>query len=203
MAQPTENYMLRIGFMHAFGVASAEGAANLYEIEAKMGHTVEMSGVRAEEVPFAADLNAAQANVGTHPLIVKYFDLVNLKPWPNSNGQAWYYDDGNGQISDWIDPRDAQRIGASGNPESSLGYQVRLFRQDGTTQIASTAGTWLPIYHNGIILMASGQTPKDLGWASANTEGAIKACFFQYIGETVADKVEAAASSAPQWITEV
>ena len=73
----------------------------------------------------------------------------------NNKYQAWQIIDGGKPVQGFIAPTDV--LDASGNP--ALGYTDKLYKQDGTTQIAGTDGNWVFDYYSGLVLFEKGKEP--------------------------------------------
>lgn len=128
----------------------------------------------AATIPTALTSTAADAAVAANPTIIEKRDIT-LSPVAGSNGRAWiayktYGDSTSGIYDDWLIP---QVFGA--------GYAMRLFKDNGSggigTEITTTEGAWVPAYKLGAIILASGYTASDLGWATN-----LHAQVYRYIG---------------------
>ena len=202
MANPTEKLERFIGFLHSFGVAASNPESSLANIEAKSGHNMSANEIRMESVPFALSSADADAAVAANPTMIKKFTKVPLSVYPNSNGHCYYLQVDGKVIDNMIDPRDSQRVGDSGALQSSIGYSIKLYTSDGNTEIMPAWGVWLPVYHNGLILIGQTNTAglgeiKNGSTVYANSDNPPLITCYQYIGKTAAN-----ASGEIEWITD-
>ena len=178
MAAPSSIFKAILSFFHSFSKSNTEENQNLYESAYKSSHTIQSKEVWAENVSFCSTQLQADAWVTANPTIGKKWTAQLLKPIAGSNGQAWLLDDGTANyIKNLIAPTDVSN--ASGFP--SLGFELKLFRNDGVTPIQPTDGVWLVDYNSGIIHFQKTYTPTDMGY------GIPRATCFQYIGKMQSD----------------
>jgi hypothetical protein len=188
----------KLSYFHALGKLMTENNQAIYESKYKSAHNVNITDVWASDVAYAAT-NTDAINESTANSAVTYFDKVTLDMIPGSNEQAYIFvsggtikdesypvgergklTSGSTIISDWISPVD---ILNSVDFEPSIGYTVRLFREN-DTEIFITEGAWSVDHYAGIIHFSENYTPSDLGW------GNIKVSFFQYTGDFVKERFE-------------
>ncbi len=175
MAAPTQAQQSAFGYFHSLQKVKTEETQNVFESQFKSSHNVQSSEVWAENVPFAADVTAADAAAASFPATIKKYSFTSLTEVVGSNGQAWFIDDGGTFVRPWIDPVD---IPNSVTNIPSTGYEAKLFESD-DTQVPPATGSWSINYYAGMVLFEPGFTPADLGY------GVPKISAYAYIGGTV------------------
>lgn len=173
MADFSDAAKRQLGYFHGLSKTPTEENQNVYESQYKSSHTVRLNEVWADEVAWAADIIAADAEAIANPAVTKY-TLNILTEIPGSNGQSWYLNDSGLFVRPFISPVDVPHT-VTNLP--SHGYQLLLYRND-ETLITPTEGSWNVDYYAGIIKFAEGYTPFDLGW------GVPKVTVFVYTGQS-------------------
>jgi len=162
----------KLAYFHALGKVMTEGSQEVFESKYKSSHNVRLNEIWSDDIAFAVDYTSAEAEALINSAVT-FHSGVTLTVIPGSNGQAYSFLSGTTFVRPWIAPVDVPNL-TTNNP--SNGYQVRLYKGDGTP-IGITTGAWAVDYYAGIIHFALSKTPTDLSW------GAIKASFFQYTGK--------------------
>lgn len=171
MGSLSSNEQRKLAYFHALSKAMTENTGEVYESRYKSSHNMRLNEIWSDTISFAPDYaSAVSESIFNHA--VTLFSGVTLSEIFGSNGQAYNFYSGATFIRPWISPVDVP------NPitnEPSSGYQLQLFKGDGTP-IGLTEGAWSVDYYTGIVHFGETYTPIDLGW------GTIKATFFQYTG---------------------
>jgi hypothetical protein len=174
----SDNKQLKSAFFHSLSKVQTNITQNPYESSYKSGHSVFDLDVFSEPVPYAVDTVAADANVSNYPTRLAKYSLNALTMVPGSNGQAYYLDVAGTYVKPFINPVDIPA--SDGTP--SFGYDVRLYKEDGT-RVFPTQGNWNVDFYGGIILFDVGYTPADLGW------GTPKITCYVYVGKNLRDSL--------------
>ncbi len=161
----------KAGFFHSLGKVITE-TNNLVGNEAyKSAHNVRSSEVWMDVIPHAN--TSASASSVSDSLIVRQVGTssnpVYLYPLSQTNYQTWFMDtgtpspaaDGFLPSTDWVKPL----INPSDVPDSngypSFGYQLLMYRPNGTTPIAYGSAFYEVDYFAGLIRFQENATPKD------------------------------------------
>lgn len=190
-------------YFHSFSRAFSAGGQNFVDqAPLKSGHNLDMTSVRAEEIPFIdANYNIVApagttfeefdgesiltGSVGSRGVrsefanLLKFYDGVNLTVQTGTNNETWYINDG-GIVNDFIDPTD--KFSPDGSATAD-GYTAFLLDKN-RSKIASTATNWTFDPYNGRIQFVKGDTPtQHSAW------GNIKLLAFAYIGKKLENRV--------------
>ena len=177
MANPSNNFMLKLGYFHGSSKFPTEAAQYVFESLYASGHIVRSNQVWAEDIPYCIDFAAADAWVLANPTIGKKFTLQNLTEIPGSNGQAWFIDDVGTFVRNLIAPTVVPNTTTAA---PSYGFDLQLFKSD-NTQITPSEGVWAYDPYSGIIIFEVGYTPADMGY------GIPKVTCYQYVGKMQSD----------------
>lgn len=194
----------KLAYFHSLNKSMTEGQQNIYESNYRSSHNIRTNDIWCDNIPFASNYTIAK-NLLLSNNSYTLFEKVFLTEVYGSNGQAYVYirngkfKDNSYPLSergyltkiDTMSPVEPEYIRPFISPEdvvdtttneSSIGYTLRLFRED-DTEIFLTEGSWVVNYNSGIIYFSEGYTPSDMGW------GEIKASFFQYTGKFLNDQL--------------
>jgi hypothetical protein len=172
MASLSTSEQLKIAYFHALGKAMTEGTQNVYESLYKSSHNIKLTEIWSDVIGYAVDETAADVEASSNAAVTK-ITTESLTEIPGSNGQAYYFNSGGTFTRPWIGPVDIPNATTNA---PSFGYNLQLFRSDGTTPIYTTDGAWSIDYYAGVIHFGVGFTPTDMGW------GTPKATIYLYTG---------------------
>ena len=178
MASFDQNRQRQLGFFHALSKEALSSNQEPYESAFKSGHNVFNHDVLSDTVFFSATEADAIAFSSSHSHIVRRYEEFSMTVIPGTNNQAWQLIDGGLYMHPFITPTDV--IAPDG--AMSFGYDVKLYREDGTF-IPPTLGAWNVSAYGGLILFNPGYTPVDLGW------GNIKITCYVYVGQTLKESL--------------
>jgi len=168
----------KLAYFHSLSKVMTIDNQSITEPRYKSAHNVRTSELWGSNITPCYTYNDAVTQSLINSAITLH-DQVVLTKVPDSNGQAWYFNDSGRFVKPWVGPTDVPF------PLTSLpsdGFNLILYRGDDATKgvpgsvINSTVGAWAPEYYSGIVHFGLGNTPHDLGW------GTIKATFFEYTG---------------------
>jgi len=177
MATPTNDFMMKKAYFHAFGKVQTEISQNLFESSKKSAHNIPPDNVWVEAITYCADTAACDAFALANPTVIVKHVNVPLTHVAGSNGQAWHLDIAGEVIRPWVSPVDVPDPLTN---QPSFGFQLLMY-DGGGSLITPSSGVWNIDYYAGAIIFDAGQTPADNGW------GIPTITFYQYIGKTLAD----------------
>lgn len=171
MPNSQQNSKINSAFYHSLGKVLTESTNLVGNERYKSAHNVRSNEVWMDSIPYA--FLSASASQYSDELIVKqigtYSNPSYLYPLTNTNYQTWFIDtdtptptaDGfipsSGWVKSLINPSDV--TDSSGVP--SFGYQLLMYRNDGTTSISYGSAYYDVDYFSGLIRFDVGFTPKD------------------------------------------
>ena len=173
MPNSIQNSKINAAFYHSLGKVLTESTFLVGNEKYKSAHNVRSNEVWMDSISYApTSASASQYADGT---IVKQIGTSSnpsyLYPLTNTNYQTWFIDTGTPQPAadgfipsvDWvkslINPSDVPN--SAGAP--SFGYELQMFRNDGTTSISYGSAFYDVDYFSGLIRFDVGFTPKDSG----------------------------------------
>lgn len=173
MPNSIQNTKINAAFYHSLGKVLTESTNLVGNEKYKSAHNVRSSEIWMEEVLYAPTF--ASASQYSDDIVVRQVGTtsnpVYLYPLTNTNYQTWFIDtgtptaaaDGFVPSEDWvkslINPSDVPNT--SGAP--SFGYELLMYRKDGTTAISYGSAFYDVDYFSGLIRFDVGYTPIDSG----------------------------------------
>ena len=161
----------KAGFYHSLGKVITEQYALVGEEAYKSAHNVRSNEVWMDIIPHS-NTYASASSISDNVIVTQCGTSSNpvyLYPLTQTNYQTWFIDmgtpsaaaDGFIPSSDWAKPL----INPSDVPDSngypSWGYQLSMYRPDGTTPIAYGSAFYDVDYFSGLIRFQENATPKD------------------------------------------
>lgn len=168
MANLTDAEKLNLAFKMVFGIqgtSNTNDSTGLDWYEERYGWRPFLlnDDLYVDTVPFATNATEADNAALNNPSIVEK-RTIELSPVIGTNNRAWVAyqtpgDETSGIYGDWLIP---QIFGK--------GYAIKLYQDDGTgtapgVEITTTQGAWVPSYKMGFIILGTGHTAIDEGWA--------------------------------------
>ncbi len=161
----------KAGFYHSLGKVLTE-TNNLVGNEAyKSAHNVRSNELWMDPIPHANTYASASA-VSDGNIVRQVGTTSNpsyLFPLTGTNYQTWFIDtgtpsattDGFSPSDEWVKPLINPSDVPNSNGYPSFGYQLIMYRPNGTTQIAYNSAFYDVDYFSGLIRFQEGATPKD------------------------------------------
>lgn len=183
----------------------------------KSAHNIRSIDVWLDDVPYSGDLSTSFLN--SDNVLVKQIGTISnpvyLYPLLGTDYQTWFIDTGTpsiggngfipseGLVKSLISPSDVpNEIGAP-----SLGYELRMYRNNGTNPISYNLSFYEVDYYSGLIRFDVNKTPKDqinglgfqfdsisfeesldkLSYINNPTTGGPRVIAFQYVGRKLSD----------------
>lgn len=151
------------------GTWNSEDGSYWFEEEYSYQQWVLNNEIIMSDIPEALTGSEAVANAASHSNLIEEVEL-KLSVVPGTNGRAWaafktYGDENSGTNNDWLQPTMFGR-----------GYALRLYSDNGThndsiptsgapgDEISTTAGSWIPNYKSGFIILGNEFTADTMGW---------------------------------------
>lgn len=176
MPNSNTNTKTNAAFYHSLGKVLTESSNLVGNEKYKSSHNVSSSEIWMNTISYAPTI--ASSSQYSDNVVVRQIGTVSnpayLYPLSNTNYQTWFIDTGTPSAtttgfipsSDWakslINPSDAP----SSSGEPSFGYQLKMYRRDGTTAISYDNTYYDVDYFSGLIRFDQGYTPIDLSTSS-------------------------------------
>jgi hypothetical protein len=173
MPNSIQNSKINAAFYHSLGKVLTESTFLVGNEKYKSAHNVRSNEIWMDSISYAP--TSASASQYADNTIVKQIGTSSnpsyLYPLTNTNYQTWFIDTGTPQAAadgfipsvDWvkslINPSDVPN--SAGAP--SFGYELQMFRNNGTTSISYGSAFYDVDYFSGLIRFDVGFTPKDSG----------------------------------------
>lgn len=168
----------KLAYFHSLSKTLINVNQSTVESRYKSAHNTRVVDLWGSEISPCLTYDDAVNESIVNPAVTLH-DKVILSKVPDSDGQAWYFENNGKFIRPWIAPQD---IPFDNTSVASGGFTCILYRGDDATRgipgsiIGFSECAWAVEYYAGIIHFGKGNTPDDLGW------GTIKATFFEYTG---------------------
>lgn len=179
MTNPTDSAQLKIAFFHSVDKTMVLSTMDSYESMVKSGHTVQISEIIGENLPYLSTSVAVDNWINLNPGILAKHEMISLTEIPNTNGQSWNIKvNGNWQRPIILN----STVSSPENNIPSMGYIFELYTGD-NVRIGEGSGKWLVNPYQGIINFEAGYTPADKGW------GIPKVRCYTYVGKKLSDVI--------------
>lgn len=166
----------KAGFFHSLGKVITETNNSAGNEAYKSSHNVRSSELWMDSIPHSTTY-ASASSVSSGQIVKQVGTVSNpayLYPLTQTNYQTWFLDtgtpsattDGFRPSDEWVKPLINPSDVPDGNGYPSFGYQMIMYRPNGTTQIAYNSAFYEVDYFSGLIRFQENATPKDTSAAN-------------------------------------